>query len=70
MVGHSALRRLAMGERAVGNAASDADLNEMERLLRESLEAGGFGFTSSWAISHNDANGDPVPSRMLSGTPT
>ena len=63
MVGHSALRRLAMGERSVGEAADDADLAEMERLLRESLEAGGFGFTSSWAISHNDANGDPVPSR-------
>jgi N-acyl-D-aspartate/D-glutamate deacylase len=63
MVGHSALRRLAMGERAVGEAADDADLAAMERLLRESLEAGGFGFTSSWAISHNDANGDPVPSR-------
>jgi len=63
MVGHSALRRLAMGERAVGEAATDDDLAEMERLLHESLEAGGFGFTSSWAISHNDANGDPVPSR-------
>jgi N-acyl-D-aspartate/D-glutamate deacylase len=63
MVGHSALRRLAMGERSVGEAADEADLAEMERLLRESLEAGGFGFTSSWAISHNDANGDPVPSR-------
>jgi N-acyl-D-aspartate/D-glutamate deacylase len=63
MVGHSALRRLAMGERAVGEAATDADLAEMERLLRESLEAGAFGFTSSWATSHNDASGDPVPSR-------
>jgi N-acyl-D-aspartate/D-glutamate deacylase len=63
MVGHSALRRLAMGERAVGEAADDADLSEMERLLRESLEAGAFGFTSSWATSHNDASGDPVPSR-------
>jgi N-acyl-D-aspartate/D-glutamate deacylase len=63
MVGHSALRRLAMGERAVGEAARADDLAEMERLLRESLEGGGFGFTSSWAISHNDANGDPVPSR-------
>src|SRR6476620_1544833 len=38
MVGHSALRRLAMGERSVGEAADEADLAEMERLLRESLE--------------------------------
>jgi N-acyl-D-aspartate/D-glutamate deacylase len=66
MVGHSALRRLAMGERAVGNLADDDDLAEMERLLRESLEAGAFGFTSSWATTHNDANGDPVPSRHAS----
>ena len=35
----------------------------MKRLLAESLEAGGLGFTSSWASSHNDAQGDPVPSR-------
>lgn len=63
MVGHCALRRLAMGERAVGEQATPEELAEMERLLRQSLEEGGFGFTSSWAISHNDANGDPVPSR-------
>jgi N-acyl-D-aspartate/D-glutamate deacylase len=63
MVGHCALRRLAMGTRAVGEQATGEELAEMERLLHESLEAGGFGFTSSWAISHNDANGDPVPSR-------
>jgi N-acyl-D-aspartate/D-glutamate deacylase len=63
MVGHCALRRLAMGERAVGEQATQDELAEMERLLRASLEEGGFGFTSSWAISHNDANGDPVPSR-------
>src|SRR5436305_730064 len=48
---------------ALVSQASEDDLAGMERLLRESLDAGAFGFTSSWAISHNDANGDPVPSR-------
>src|ERR1700704_3335957 len=32
MVGHSALRRLAMGERAVGEQATQDELAEMERL--------------------------------------
>ena len=66
MVGHSALRRLVMGERSIGHRATDDDLAAMERLLRESLEAGGMGFTSSWATTHNDPNGDPVPSRHAS----
>ena len=66
MVGHSALRRNAMGERSIGNHATDAELAAMKRSLAESLEAGGLGFTSSWATSHNDAQGDPVPSRHAS----
>lgn len=66
MVGHSALRRLAMGERSIGNHSTDDELTTMKRLLAESLEAGGLGFTSSWATTHNDAQGDPVPSRHAS----
>jgi N-acyl-D-aspartate/D-glutamate deacylase len=66
MVGHSALRRNVMGERSIGNHATDAELAAMQRLLAESLEGGGLGFTSSWASSHNDAQGDPVPSRHAS----
>ena len=63
MVGHCALRRVVMGERSVGQAATEDDLTAMSNLLRESLAAGGMGFSSSWAETHNDADGEPVPSR-------
>jgi N-acyl-D-aspartate/D-glutamate deacylase len=66
LVGHSAVRRLAMGERAVGHEATDADMETMRALLAESLAAGGLGFSSSWARTHNDASGEPVPSRHAS----
>jgi N-acyl-D-aspartate/D-glutamate deacylase len=66
MVGHSAIRRLAMGQRSVGHEASPDELETMKRLLAEAIEAGGMGFSSSWATTHNDANGDPVPSRHAS----
>ena len=38
----------------------------MKELLSDGLAAGGFGFSSSVAGSHNDADGDPVPSRCAS----
>ena len=66
LVGHSALRRVVMGERSVGEAASDQELQAMKDLLAESIEAGGLGFSSSWAKTHNDAEGDAVPSRHAS----
>ena len=66
LVGHSALRRVVMGERSVGESASDKELQEMKDLLAESIDAGGLGFSSSWAKTHNDAHGDAVPSRHAS----
>jgi N-acyl-D-aspartate/D-glutamate deacylase len=66
LVGHSALRRVVMGESAVGSEATPEQLDAMAALLEESLEAGGLGFSSSNAPTHNDADGQPVPSRHAS----
>jgi N-acyl-D-aspartate/D-glutamate deacylase len=66
MVGHSALRRVVMGRESSARAATDDELAGMDRLLRDGLEAGGLGFSSSWARTHNDADGNMVPSRYAS----
>ena len=66
MVGHSAIRRLVMGERSIGHEATPEELSAMQELLRTSIAEGGLGFSSSWATTHNDPNGRPVPSRHAS----
>jgi len=66
MVGHSAIRRVVMGERAVGHEASDGELAAMKQLLHDSLDAGGIGFSSTVSVTHNDGDGNPVPSRHAS----
>ena len=63
MVGHSAIRRVVMGEECVGRPATPDEIAAMQALLRDGLEAGGLGFSSSWARTHNDAEGHMVPSR-------
>ena len=63
MVGHSAIRRVVMGEEATQREATPEELNAQIALLRDGLEAGGLGFSSSWARTHNDAEGAMVPSR-------
>lgn len=66
LAGHSALRRVVMGERAVGEKATVEELQAMCALLKQSLEEGALGFSSTVSTTHNDADGMPVPSRHAS----
>jgi len=63
LVGHSTLRRLVMGERSVGGQATAGDLDGMEAALHAALEEGALGFSTSQVHTHNDGDGQPVPSR-------
>jgi N-acyl-D-aspartate/D-glutamate deacylase len=64
MVGHSAIRRVAMGPAATERTPTDDELATMQQLLRAGLGAGAVGFSSTWSQSHSDADGRPVPSRF------
>ena len=64
--GHSPIRRIVMGERAVGEKATPEDIAAMQALLGKSIEEGAMGFSTSIAATHNDGDGNPVPSRWAS----
>jgi N-acyl-D-aspartate/D-glutamate deacylase len=63
LVGHSTIRRLAMGEEWQ-QPSNERQLAEMARLIEESVAAGALGFSSSWGAVHGDHMGNPVPSRF------
>ncbi|MGE0383967.1 MAG: amidohydrolase family protein [Gammaproteobacteria bacterium] len=62
--GHSALRYVAMGERALSEKAAPADIARMQDLLRQAIREGALGFSTSRSNTHNDHHGHPVPSRF------
>jgi N-acyl-D-aspartate/D-glutamate deacylase len=66
MVGHSAIRRIVMGDDSIAREAKPDELDAMRGLLHAGLDAGALGFSSSWARTHNDAEGHMVPSRFAS----
>jgi len=61
-IGHVPLRTFVMGERALENGpATQADIAQMATLVREAIEAGAVGFSTSRVVSHTTGVGDPVP---------
>ena len=63
-IGHSALRTYVMGERAFEKPASEADLEAMTRQVKDALDAGAMGFSTSRSQTHMTSDDRPVASRV------
>jgi N-acyl-D-aspartate/D-glutamate deacylase len=66
LAGHSTIRRYVMGPDALKREATPAELAQMKEVLRQAIRDGAMGFSSSLSVTHNDADGIPVPSRHAS----
>jgi N-acyl-D-aspartate/D-glutamate deacylase len=63
-IGHSALRMYVMGRRALSEKATEDDLARMAAAVREAMQAGAMGFSSSRATTHVTPDDTPVASRI------
>lgn len=61
-VPHGAVRGYVMGERGAKNEpATPDDIDAMAAIVREGIEAGALGFSTSRTIAHMAIDGEPVP---------
>jgi len=61
-VPHGAVRAYIMGERGARNEPATADdIDAMARIVREGIEAGALGFSTSRTLAHRAIDGEPVP---------
>ncbi len=59
---HGAVRAYVMGERGAKNEkATDEDIEQMAEIVKEGLEAGALGFSTSRTILHRAKDGEVVP---------
>jgi len=63
-VGHSAVRRYAMGDAASERAATRAEIGAMKELVRAAMREGAVGFSTSQLDIHVGADGRGVPSNF------
>ena len=60
---HGAVRAYVMGERGINHEeASEDEITKMKEIVREAVEAGAYGFSTSRTEKHNDVNGKLTPS--------
>jgi len=65
--GHSVIRTAVMGEAASEQETpTEAQLQSMRNLLRESIKDGAIGFASSFSPNHSGFAGRPMPSTIAS----
>ena len=63
-VGHSAIRFRAMGRAAVERAATAEERARMAALVRDAMDAGAIGWSTSLSPTHFFGDGTPAPSRV------
>ncbi|TML15372.1 MAG: D-aminoacylase [Actinobacteria bacterium] len=62
--GHAALRRFVMGEEASHRTATNDEIATMCDLMRDSMEQGAIGLSTSQLELHRDHEGNPVPCNL------
>jgi N-acyl-D-amino-acid deacylase len=62
--GHSSVRVNVMGEDAMKRTATRAEVAQMKQIVREAVQAGAIGFSTSTLEQHNGEGGIPMPSRF------
>src|SRR5256885_11952001 len=64
---HSTIRTAVMGEEAsTRKTPTEKHIGEMQRHLREAMDAGAAGFASSFSPNHSGWEGRPMPSTIAS----
>ncbi len=66
LVAFTPLRHYVMGEASFERTATDAEISQMYTLLREAMEAGAFGFTTTTIRNHIGHEGRPLACRNAS----
>jgi N-acyl-D-amino-acid deacylase len=66
LVGHIAVRHYVMGEDAVEREATPKEIAQMQRLVRQGMEAGAVGFSTNQNPRHMREDKKPVASRLAS----
>ncbi|HVW81134.1 MAG TPA: amidohydrolase family protein [Mycobacteriales bacterium] len=63
LAGHSTLRRMVLGEDAVGGELDEAGRARIVELAHQAMNDGAIGLSSSLGEAHTDGDDEPVPSR-------
>jgi N-acyl-D-aspartate/D-glutamate deacylase len=61
LVGHSAVRYYVMGERSFEDQASDAEKQQMAKIVGAALDAGAVGFSTNRFAPHKAPDGRSIP---------